>query len=148
MATSIKRSYLAESTGSHPNSEVKQLWACTVLRWGTTRESQVTHVFVSDIPDAVSIPHQCWGRGVSIPPSSGFRSLMMLGSDPPEFWGVDPYGCWVSIPPGAKCRSLVMRGFDPTESSVSIPPWGVEPLHSKASVSSLWQRVRNRVPPV
>ena len=53
----IIRSYLAESTGSHPNSEVKQLWACTVLRWGTTRESQVTHVFDSDIPDdAVSIP--------------------------------------------------------------------------------------------
>ena len=44
---SIVRSYLAESTGSHPNSEVKQLWACTVLRWGTTRESQVTHVFGS-----------------------------------------------------------------------------------------------------
>ena len=40
----IIRSYLAESTGSHPNSEVKQLWACTVLRWGTTRESQVTYV--------------------------------------------------------------------------------------------------------
>ena len=62
MSTSIVRSYLAESTGSHPNSEVKQLWACTVLRWGTTRESQVTHVFDSDIPDdVVSIPHQCWG---------------------------------------------------------------------------------------
>ena len=44
--TFIVRSYLAESTGSHPNSEVKQLWACTVLRWGTTRESQVTHVLV------------------------------------------------------------------------------------------------------
>ena len=53
MSTSIVRSYLAESTGSHPNSEVKQLWACTVLRWGTTRESQVTHVFDSDIPDDV-----------------------------------------------------------------------------------------------
>ena len=120
MFTSIKRSYLAESTGSHPNSEVKQLWACTVLRWGTTRESQVTHVFVSDIPDdAVSIPHQCWG-GVSIPPSSGFRSLMMLGFDPAEIWGVDPYGCWVSIPPGPKCRSgdagfrsHRVMGFDP-----------------------------------
>ena len=48
----IVRSYLAESTGSHPNSEVKQLWACTVLRWGTTRESQVTHVlaFHGSIP--------------------------------------------------------------------------------------------------
>ena len=42
----IIRSYQGESTGSHPNSEVKHPWACSVLRWGTTRESQVTNVFV------------------------------------------------------------------------------------------------------
>ena len=34
----IIRSYHGESTGSHPNSEVKHHWACLVLRWGTTRE--------------------------------------------------------------------------------------------------------------
>ena len=41
----IIRSYQGENTGSHPNSEVKHPWACSVLRWGTTRESQVTNVF-------------------------------------------------------------------------------------------------------
>ena len=45
-STLIIRSYQGESTGSHPNSEVKHPWACSVLRWGTTRESQVTNVFV------------------------------------------------------------------------------------------------------
>ena len=45
-ALSIIRSYQGESTGSHPNSEVKHPWACSVLRWGTTWESQVTYVFV------------------------------------------------------------------------------------------------------
>ena len=40
----IIRSYQGESTGSHPNSEVKHPWACSVLRWGTTWESQVTNV--------------------------------------------------------------------------------------------------------
>ena len=40
----IIRSYQGESTGSHPNSEVKHPWACSVLRWGTTWESQVTYV--------------------------------------------------------------------------------------------------------
>ena len=59
------------------------------------------------------------------------------GVDPTESLGFDPDST-------VSCFHL---GFDPTESSVSIPPWGVEPLHSKASVSSLWQRVRNRVPP-
>ena len=42
----IIRSYHGESTGSHPNSEVKHHWACSVLRWGTTWESQVSNVFV------------------------------------------------------------------------------------------------------
>ena len=42
--TPIIRSYQGESTGSHPNSEVKHHWACSVLRWGTTWESQVTYV--------------------------------------------------------------------------------------------------------
>ena len=40
----IIRSYHGESTRSLPNSEVKHHWACSVLRWGTTRESQVTYV--------------------------------------------------------------------------------------------------------
>ena len=43
----IIRSYHGESTGSHPNSEVKHHWACSVLRWGTTWESQVSNVFAS-----------------------------------------------------------------------------------------------------
>ena len=37
-----RRSYPAESTGSHPNSEVKLLRDRLVLRWGTTRESWLT----------------------------------------------------------------------------------------------------------
>ena len=81
--------------------------------------------------------------GVSIPPSSGFRSLMMLGFDPAEIWGVDPYGCWVSIPPGPKCRSLVMRGFDPTESWGSIPDF-----HSKLTskvLSKLTSKVLSKL---
>ena len=45
-STLIIRSYQGESTGSHPNSEVKHPWACSVLRWGTTRESQVTNVLL------------------------------------------------------------------------------------------------------
>ena len=44
-STLIIRSYHGESTRSLPNSEVKHHWACSVLRWGTTRESQVTYVF-------------------------------------------------------------------------------------------------------
>ena len=44
-STPIIRSYHGESTGSHPNSEVKHHWACSVLRWGTTWESQVSNVF-------------------------------------------------------------------------------------------------------
>ncbi len=45
MYFSIQRSYLAESTGSRPISEVKLSWAYLVLRWGTTRESWVLLVF-------------------------------------------------------------------------------------------------------
>ena len=37
-----RRSYHAEYTGSHPNSEVKLRRASLVLGWGTTRESGVT----------------------------------------------------------------------------------------------------------
>ena len=48
--TLIIRSYQGENTGSHPNSEVKHPWACSVLRWGTTRESQVTNVFDFESP--------------------------------------------------------------------------------------------------
>ena len=46
----IIRSYQGESTGSHPNSEVKHPWACSVLRWGTTWESQVMYVLPFWIP--------------------------------------------------------------------------------------------------
>ena len=38
------RSYHLDHTRSHLNSEVKQGWACLVLWWGTTRESQVLYV--------------------------------------------------------------------------------------------------------
>ena len=50
----IIRSYQGENTGSHPNSEVKHPWACSVLRWGTTRESQVTNVFDFEPPPTAS----------------------------------------------------------------------------------------------
>ena len=53
-ASPIIRSYQGESTGSHPNSEVKHPWACSVLRWGTTRESQVTNVFVLNVGGSTS----------------------------------------------------------------------------------------------
>ena len=39
------RPYYLERTGSHPNSEVKQGQAQVVLRWGTTREGWVLHLF-------------------------------------------------------------------------------------------------------
>lgn len=55
----IIRSYQGESTGSHPNSEVKHPWACSVLRWGTTWESQVTYVFVF----AACGFDSCWSFG-------------------------------------------------------------------------------------
>jgi hypothetical protein len=32
------RPYQPQSTGSHPNTEVNVVWACSVLGWGTTRE--------------------------------------------------------------------------------------------------------------
>ncbi len=53
----IIRSYQGESTGSHPNSEVKHPWACSVLRWGTTWESQVTYVFEPFGVGAPAIAH-------------------------------------------------------------------------------------------
>ena len=43
----IIRSYHGGSTASHPNCEVKHLWAQSVLRWGTTRESWVSNVFLT-----------------------------------------------------------------------------------------------------
>ena len=55
LSTLIIRSYQGENTGSHPNSEVKHPWACSVLRWGTTRESQVTNVFAFENLSFVSI---------------------------------------------------------------------------------------------
>ena len=39
------RPYIAESTRSHPNSEVKQQLAQLVLRWGTTLEPCVLQAF-------------------------------------------------------------------------------------------------------
>ena len=39
----VIRSYHTGNTGSHSNSEVKQYWACLVLRWGTTREPYVAN---------------------------------------------------------------------------------------------------------
>ena len=42
----IVGSYQGENVRSRPISETKHLWACSVLRWGTTRESQVTNVLV------------------------------------------------------------------------------------------------------
>ena len=44
----IIRSYHGGSTASHPNCEVKHLWAQSVLRWGTTRESWVSNVFLTE----------------------------------------------------------------------------------------------------
>ena len=62
----IIRSYHGESTGSHPNSEVKHHWACSVLRWGTTWESQVSNVFaVLESNPEKSIPHSA-GRASDI----------------------------------------------------------------------------------
>ena len=45
--SNIIRSYHGGSTASHPNCEVKHLWAQSVLRWGTTRESWVSNVFLT-----------------------------------------------------------------------------------------------------
>ena len=40
------RPYCAESTASHPNSEVKLRQAVLVLGWATTRESTVPYPFL------------------------------------------------------------------------------------------------------
>ena len=41
------RPYQPQSTGSHPNTEVNVVWACSVLGWGTTREQcGVESIFV------------------------------------------------------------------------------------------------------
>ena len=45
----IIRSYHGGSTASRPNCEVKHLWAQSVLRWGTTRESWVLNVLFPQI---------------------------------------------------------------------------------------------------
>ena len=62
--SNIVRSYHGETTGSHPNSEVKHHWACSVLRWGTTWESQVTYVF-ADLDPQSPAGHSA-GRASSI----------------------------------------------------------------------------------
>ena len=41
-------------TASHPNSEVKQGRVAVVLRWGTTREGAMLHLFALFKPDAAS----------------------------------------------------------------------------------------------
>ena len=43
----IIRSHHGGYTASHPNCEVKHHWAQSVLRWGTTRESWVSNVFLT-----------------------------------------------------------------------------------------------------
>ncbi len=39
----MMRSYHPENSRSHQNTELKPDWACLVLTWGTSGESQVTH---------------------------------------------------------------------------------------------------------
>ena len=75
----IVRSYHGESTGSHPNSEVKHHWACSVLRWGTTRESQVTNVFdVFWDPAAARAAHNAYrASGCIRAPRSGLQSYLL-----------------------------------------------------------------------
>ena len=68
--SNIERSYHGETTGSHPNSEVKHHWACSVLRWGTTRESQVVYVLHGNVPVAqwlrrVTTNHEIGGSSPS-----------------------------------------------------------------------------------
>ena len=72
-STPIIRSYHGESTGSHPNSEVKHHWACSVLRWGTTWESQVTYVlhFATAQGREDAGPHGRAGAGDGGPRASG-----------------------------------------------------------------------------
>ena len=56
------------------------------------------------------------------------RRQRVVGFDPAESWGVDPYEgrvSWVSIPPSTHWfRSLRRPGFDPAES------WGVDPCEA------------------
>ena len=63
----IIRSYQGENTGSHPNSEVKHPWACSVLRWGTTRESQVTNVLLLETRWRYSVLSEKMARGSGWP---------------------------------------------------------------------------------
>ena len=72
----IIRSYQGESTGSHPNSEVKHPWACSVLRGGTTRESQVTNVFPDFGPGRAA--HNAYRASRCIrAPRSGLQSYLL-----------------------------------------------------------------------
>ena len=73
----IIRSYQGENTGSHPNSEVKHPWACSVLRWGTTRESQVTNVFDFEPPrpQRRKLILTCYSRIPLTPGDSRIRSF-------------------------------------------------------------------------
>ena len=43
----MMRSYHPENSRSHQNTELKPDWACLVLTWVTSGESQVTHCFCS-----------------------------------------------------------------------------------------------------
>ena len=55
-----ERPYTVDSTGTRPLSEVKQLLARLVLRWGTTLESLVLFfcsVFISFSLLQLSLPH-------------------------------------------------------------------------------------------
>ena len=99
----IVGSYQGENVRSRPISETKHLWACSVLRWGTTRESQVTNV----LPQASMIPIGF----VSLQPI-GFVSLQPIGfvSPPAGFVALGSYpSCphWVRLPsPGTGFVSL------------------------------------------
>jgi len=55
LVDACRRSYPAESTGSHPNSEVKLLRDRLVLRWGTTRESWLTATLFFFLPFSIDI---------------------------------------------------------------------------------------------
>ncbi len=49
------RSYHPENSRSHQNTELKPDWACLVLTWVTSGESQVTHCLLLFLqyPDSI-----------------------------------------------------------------------------------------------
>ncbi len=51
----MMRSYHPENSRSHQNTELKPDWACLVLTWVTSGESQVTHCLLH----LLLIPQSC-----------------------------------------------------------------------------------------